>query len=402
MKSVSKYLLLSLLLIHINCKDTPATARFELKAMASPAGPDSSFPYLFAGADTMWMSWVETNDSLATLNYAAFKEGEWQESQEINRGSDWFVNWADFPAITENKGNLLSHVLQKSSGGTYSYDVKLSHKAGEDPWKNNLPLHTDSTFTEHGFVSSVPYNQGFFISWLDGRNTVEQPDGSRGPMSLRAAELSSNGEVISSTMTDARVCDCCQTTAAITSNGPVVIYRDRSEEEVRDISIVRQVNGAWTEPKQVHQDNWKINGCPVNGPKVAVRGNTLAVAWFTGKEGATAVKLAFSEDSGANFDAPILLAGAESIGRVDIVLLDEDNAIASWMGSTGDNAAIYAMRVGKDDSKGPVRVIAQLDASRRTGFPQMELLGDTIYFAWTDAGENQSVIHCAYAEADTF
>lgn len=403
MKHITTLYILAALLVIINCNEAPESSVFEIHRLESPSDSSSSFPYLFAGNKTMWMSWVETRDTVAALKYAALEEGQWGAAKEICRGNDWFVNWADFPAITENKGHLLSHILQKSSEGTYSYDVQLSLRAaGEAEWVNNLPLHTDGTFTEHGFVSSVPYKEGFFATWLDGRNTVEQADGSRGAMSIRAAEIRANGEVQNSTMLDARTCDCCQTTAAITANGPVVLYRDRSDVEVRDISIVRQVDGVWTAPQPVHDDGWKINGCPVNGPKAAAMGNTLAVAWFTGAAESSAVKLAFSTDGGAEFDDPFVLDSIDAIGRVDVVLIDENAAIASWMGSDGENAAIYAKRVARDGTSGPTRIIAALDASRRTGFPQMELLAGTVYFAWTDAGAERSTVQCAYASAELF
>ena len=51
----------------------------------------------------------------------------------------------------------------------------------------------------------------------------------------------------------------------MTADGPVVVYRDRSEQEIRDISIVRLHDGKWSQPSSVFEDNWKINGCPVNG-----------------------------------------------------------------------------------------------------------------------------------------
>ena len=35
---------------------------------------------------------------------------------------------------------------------------------------------------------------------------------------------------------DDRVCECCSTSAAMTANGPVIVYRDRSADEVRDIA----------------------------------------------------------------------------------------------------------------------------------------------------------------------
>ena len=62
-------------------------------------------------------------------------------------------------------------------------------------------------------------------------------------MTLRAAFIDKKGNKINEWELDGRVCDCCQTTAAITNDGPVVVYRDRSDDEVRDMSIVRYVNG---------------------------------------------------------------------------------------------------------------------------------------------------------------
>ena len=59
-------------------------------------------------------------------------------------------------------------------------------------------------------------------------------------------------------LVDDRVCDCCQTAAALTSDGPVVVYRDRTEDEIRDIHISRLIDGAWTESRAVSDDGWYI------------------------------------------------------------------------------------------------------------------------------------------------
>jgi hypothetical protein len=42
---------------------------------------------------------------------------------------------------------------------------------------------------------------------------------------------------------DGRVCECCQTSSASTPDGMAVVYRDRSEKEVRDISIALRMTG---------------------------------------------------------------------------------------------------------------------------------------------------------------
>ncbi len=374
-----------------------------LTPVASPAGAVSSLPYLFTNADKTLLSWVENSgDTLTRLRYSELVDGNWQDPREITEGTDWFVNWADFPVIAENKGNMLSHVLKKSSEGTYSYDVKLNilPEGGTD-WATNIPLHTDGTPTEHGFVTALPYTGGsFFVTWLDGRNTAAGEGEHRGAMTIRAAEVKPDGTIEKETVLDDSTCDCCQTTAAITDNGPVVIYRDRSAEEVRDISIVRRVDGEWTAPKTVFADNWQIKGCPVNGPKAAALGNNLVVAWFTVVGEKARVKLAFSEDGGASFDAPIRIDEAKAMGRVDVLLLDKETALVSWMESKDGRALIKAVRVDRSGKKQAAAVIAEMDPSRSSGFPQMELVDDKVYFAWTDVSGENSTVKTAYVFAN--
>ncbi len=384
-------------------KGLPKEKRNTVVPMTSPTGANSSLPYLFSNGEKTLMSWVEKDgDSLTKLKYAELVAGTWQEPLEILQGTDWFVNWADFPMIAENQGNLWSHVLKKSTSGTYSYDVKMNVlPKGAAHWKTDMTLHSDGTPTEHGFVTILPYKSAFFVTWLDGRNTQENEAGERGAMTIRAAEVSTEGTIHTESELDRSTCDCCQTTAAITDNGPIVLYRDRSEEEVRDISIVRQIDGKWTSPKSIHNDEWKIKGCPVNGPKAAVLDNNLAVAWFTGAQENPRVQLSLSRDGGARFENPIQIGGANSIGRVDVLLVDTDTAIVSWMEAKDKQAQLKALKV-RSGIKSKELLIANLDASRKTGFPQMELVGDEVYFAWTTISGSNSQIQMAKVSAIDF
>ncbi|MBT8181662.1 MAG: hypothetical protein KJO53_08745, partial [Eudoraea sp.] len=250
---------------------------------------------------------------------------------------------------------------------------------------------------------ALPYKENsFFITWLDGRNTQEKVDGSRGAMTLRAAKVSAYGEVHNDTVLDSRTCDCCQTSAAITTNGPVVIYRDRSEEEIRDISIVRNVAGKWTAPKTIYPDNWLIKGCPVNGPRATSLGNNLAVAWFTAAKDRPKVNLVFSNDGGISFDNPIQIDDATAIGRVDVLLLEKGIAIVSWMQMEDKGAVLKAVKADSSGNMGEPILIARLESSRSTGFPQMELVGDNVYFAWTHVSEVGSSVKTAFVSIDQF
>jgi hypothetical protein len=397
--------LLCFLLI-VSCAEKPKKETALINYIDAPSGPYSSLPNMFSNTKHTLMSWVvRVDDSTIQLKYARLINDVWKEPQLILQGRDWFVNWADFPGIAQNNGNLISYVLKKSSSETFSYDVRLNVLSkGESQWATNLQLHSDATKTEHGFVTLLPYNDdSFFVTWLDGRNTSGSGhDQHGGAMSIRSAEVSSKGIVSNEALLDDRTCDCCQTTASITTNGPVVIYRDRSEDEVRDMAIVRLVNGEWTTPKTIFDDNWQIKGCPVNGPKSAAIANNLVVAWFTAANNEAKVKVVFSSDGGERFEEPIRIGTSNVMGRVDIALIDSENAIVSWMETNDTEAQIMGVKVHKSGKIGVPVIISRLDASRKTGFPQMELVGDKVYFAWTDVTNEIETVKTAYVLLDRF
>ncbi len=353
----------------------------------TPALSPSAEPTLFTDKKGItYLSWVEKKDSVHVLKYASLEDDHWSSPVEITSGNNWFVNWADYPMLSTNGTQFASHVLRRSANGKFTYDVDLFLSADGKNWKSPVLLNTDNKHAEHGFVTHIPYAENIFVTWLDGRNTVmegmetEDHDGHHGSMSLRAAVLDYNGNRINEWELDAKTCDCCQTTAALTDNGPVVIYRDRSDEEIRDMSIVRLVNGEWTAPQTIFNDHWKIAGCPVNGPRVSAIGNTLAVAWFAAPENKAQVKVIFSDDGGETFSNPIQIDQGSPIGRVDVVLIDEKKAVVSWMEGT----AIKIITVNRDGTKGAASTVATSSESRSSGFPQMEKSRDQLVFAWTD------------------
>ncbi len=224
------------------------------------------------------------------------------------------------------------------------------------------------------------------VVWLDGRNTVMEGmenmdhEGHHGSMSLRAAVVDGSGAKLNEWELDNKTCDCCQTIAVMTANGPAVIYRDRSDDEIRDMSIVRLIDNSWTQPVPVYSDQWKIAGCPVNGPRADAKGNTLAVAWFTAAENQPQVNVIFSSDNGETFGQPVRVNSEPTIGRVDVILLDEHTAVVSWM----EGEMIKAMRINNDGSLGdPIQVAAASEA-RSSGFPQMTRSANNLIFAWTD------------------
>jgi hypothetical protein len=397
-------LVISIVSILASCKsemkkeiNSSSEVKFEkLQTLENPSVGNSSLPRLFSANDKLFLSWVEEKDTLSILNFSVFENGTWSPAEGIISGSDWFTNWADFPAIAATpNGNILTSFLQKSAKGTYTYDVKLNlYNSEKNTWKKNFILHDDGTESEHGFVSIRPYTaNSFLVVWLDGRETLGEGHGG-GQMTLRSAIIFEDGSIEYDTLLDERTCDCCQTGVAIGPNDKIIAaYRDRSEDEIRDISIVKwHKEKGWSAPQNIGNDNWKIAGCPVNGPSIDSYGNNLAIAWFTAADDSPKVQVAFSQDIGESFGLPFRIDTGNTLGRVDIAMISDTSAVVSWMENKGDDTLIQVMKVESNGSIGSPVTISKTIAERASGFPQLEVLGENVYFAWTDVqGEKSSI-----------
>ena len=137
----------------------------------------------------------------------------------------------------------------------------------------------------------------------------------------------------------------------MTEDGPIVIYRNRTEDEVRDIYYSRLINNTWTEPKPIYDDHWIIAGCPVNGPAIASKDNWAAVVWYTLNNNTPEVKLSFSRNNGEVFEAPIVLNSGSALGRVDIEMLDDYAALVTWMNTEEGNTTIQMQKIETNGAK---------------------------------------------------
>jgi hypothetical protein len=219
-------------------------------------------------------------------------------------------------------------------------------------------------------------------------------------MTVRYAAYDRSWKKIADQAIDARVCDCCPTAAAITADGPAVVYRDRSDKEVRDIAIARLENGKWTAGTPVNRDEWQIQACPVNGPAISARGKQVAVAWFTGAGDKPRAFAAFSSDGGRTFGAPVRLDDQMSLGRVDIEILPYGSAAAAYVEQADQRAELRVRRITPDGTRSDSVKVAALANNRASGYPRMALNGDELVFAWTDR-DGGSQIRTAIAKIPT-
>lgn len=368
--------------------EQPASWSLRVHPVETPASAESSAPHLSVSSRGVLLSWLERSGATAFLKFSELQEAGWTTARTVASGSNWFVNWADVPSVVRLRdGSLAAHWLQKSGSGTYAYDVRLSHSRDNGrTWAPSFLPHHDGTQTEHGFASlfDAP-GGGLAVIWLDGRAMTGGHEGhGGGDMTLRFATFDRAWSQTADVSLDTRVCECCPTDVAITADGPLVAYRDRSPTEVRDIYVTRLENGRWTEPHAVHGDDWRVPACPVNGPALSARGRDVAVAWFNAKNDEPKSFVAFSSDAGRRFGSPVRLDDVASLGRVDVELLPDGSAAAAYVEFANGRAGFRVRRVERNGTTSAPVTIAGMTGNRTSGLPRMVLHGNELVFAWVD------------------
>jgi hypothetical protein len=383
--------LLALCLLPAGAVPAPAHAALESVALDLPGQAEPSI--VADGERGFVLTWIDREPGgLAHLRFAALDlGGAPQREGEIASGDDWFVNWADFPALAiADNGDWVSFFLRRiDPAKPYAYEILTTRSidAGRS-WSTPALLHDDGTPTEHGFVSLLPDGGDRVLAvWLDGRRTPAD-DGAAGGhgghavTTLRSAVLARAGAPADAHELDALTCDCCTTDAVRGASGPLVVYRDRTEDEVRDVLWLGRERGTWSAPGPVHADAWRIAGCPVNGPALARSGATTVVAWPTLRDDAYRVRVARS--AGAAWTAPIELeAGAGVLGRVDAAPWRKDGALVSWLGAGEDSSVLRVAQLDRALAEIDRIDIASMPPGRMTGMPRIATAGDVAVLVWT-------------------
>ena len=395
----------ALLLLLAGCSPPDAADAFSIDTLTVPAGTDASGPRVSGGGGRpIVLSWMEPDDTGTTLRYSTFRDGGWTPPQTVVSGKNMFVNWADLPSVTAlADDHWVAHWLEMAGPLTYSYHVVMAQSldAGRS-WSAPVTPHTDGTATEHGFVSVYPDDGKVAAIWLDGRKTGGEHGGDpqASGMTLRSAVIGADNALYSKQEIDGLICDCCQTDVAMTAEGPVAVYRDRTVDEIRDIYLARHVDGRWQPGASLHDDNWRIAGCPVNGPAIDARGSDVAAAWFSVPDQAPAVQIKFSQDSAATFGPALKLAADGALGHVDAVMLEDRSVVVSWLqAAAAGRGQLVLRRVTSGGEMGPVFDVVS-DAAARS-VPQMAIAGDDLVLVWTEARDDGKRIASARVPIDS-
>ena len=364
------------------------TTPLSPQPLASPSVGNSLSPQLTTSSRGLILSWLERTGEMTTLKFAERSPSGWTTPVTVTSG-EVATNDPDVPSVIRmSDGTLAAHWTKVTDPRREGTDLLLSFSNDDGrTWSPPMSPHHDGTPTQHAFATlfELP-TKGLGVIWLDARAyDLDQTD----DLSLRYAAFDTSWKQTADQPIDARVCECCPTSAVVTADGVLTAYRNRSDDEVRDIYTSRLENGTWTDGQPVHDDGWKIEGCPVNGPMLSARGRETAVAWFTSKDGVGQAYAAFSSDGGRSWGDPIRLDDGGSLGRVGVVLLDNGDAVASWIEVTDKRAQFRIRRLDRSGARSPAATVADVPTGLASAYPRIARSGDELIFAWTERASSK-------------
>jgi hypothetical protein len=374
-----------------------------MEQLSSPAPTGSLVPQVYRTIHGAVMSWLEPRAGSGYVFRMASKHGNgWSNARTIADSPDLIMFSADLPGLTEMPGGSLLAYWQhadRRTGDPYATAIQVARSTDQGrSWSTPLMPHRDGTSGQHAFISAFPVSDGIGLVWLDAQRQQYVPSSASGAkaewlgaIGLRSTTITADGNVTSDQFIDPVACECCPTSAAATSRGPVVVYRDRVTPDgvapkdvredsgsVRDIYLVRLERGQWTTPKRVHADDWIINACPTNGPAVDARNERLVVAWWTAADNRPRVSVAFSSDAGDSFTAAIPIDTGAPNGQVTVALMpDGRSAVVGWQ----EKGQTWARWVSADGAVG--QPLALGTSPGRSRLPRWIAEDDRVLAAWT-------------------
>lgn len=255
--------------------------------------------------------------------------------------------------------------------GKWKNEIRLqSSTDGGAHWGIAEHLHPER-IGAHSYLSSAVTAAGEPVfAWLDD---------STGHMGLHAKVGAAPPVTL-----DAETCQCCGTALLAGREGKVwLAYRD-ADDDIRDFRVLRTDGaGGFDRGRTLSADEWKIQGCPHTGARLAqTPDGALWATWFTAGTGQAGIYAAASKDDGETFSTRTLVTAAapgKSVRHPELGALPDGGVVVLYESEGDGKRALLAQthdaRTGAWQTPRPV-VAGGL-------YPRWALGGDRAALAFT-------------------
>jgi hypothetical protein len=187
------------------------------------------------------------------------------------------------------------------------------------------------------------------------------------------------------------VCYCCKTALAIGPKNEIyAVWRHVFPGNLRDIGFTMSRDGGKTFSPllRVAEDGWSINGCPDDGPAMAIdAAGTIHLVWPTVKNDAGVILYATSKD-GAAFSAPVRVPtlGSPKPLHPQVAVDAGGRVVIAW------DEAVNGVRQAVSSSAGAGGAFAKASVIGEGTYPVMAKAEGAMVTAWTSGPAASAVI----------
>lgn len=195
------------------------------------------------------------------------------------------------------------------------------------------------------------------------------------------------------------VCFCCKTAIAAGPAGELYLaWRHVYSGNLRDMAFTSSHDGGRTfaTPTRVSEDGWVINGCPEDGPSLAVdRQSRVHIVWPTVvSENGDPVKAVFHAVTrdGRTFSERTRLPSSGQANHPQITTASDGSLFVAW-DESGSGARQVRIARGVPDANGHVSFERNASSTAREGtYPAVTALNEGVLLAWTTGPPAASTI----------
>lgn len=234
----------------------------------------------------------------------------------VAAGDNLALGWL----ASANENSTVMLMLAESTDGGLSFGTPICVHQSDKA----RPTYTSLSANALGRVTA---------SWLDHRTDVQLPY-----FAVRSAPGAAFGEEqpIPAGEAEKGICPCCPTASVVAADGTVYVAYRNLVAGHRDMFVAKWTENGLETPVPVVEPTWQFDGCPHDGPSLAIVGETLHIVWMDGHTGTPRVYHGQAATSDLKFTTrPIHAAGPGTQGNAKLAAT-ADGLVAVWEESLED------------------------------------------------------------------
>jgi len=309
---------------------------------------------------------------------------------------------------TAKAGSGTRLLSARSTDGGRSFgpaaSVPGSDATGNRGWES-LAIRADgapvAVWLDHREMAARPAGTGASGEHQHGATMQHQTDGAA-TAQLSQIFFAGLNDPASARAIAAGVCYCCKTSVAVGADGSIVAaWRHVYPGNIRDIAFTKSANGgrSFAPPVRVSQDNWVLNGCPENGPALAVdQTNAVHIVWPTlihDSAGAETMVLFYATSRDGQRFTKRQQIPTEGIPRHPQIALGPAGTITVAWDEQLKGARRVVIARGSVDYNDPVRFTREPVTEEAGTYPVIAPVFDGALVAWTSGSVTDSVLRVA-------